>query len=203
MPYSTHEELERLGIGKKIRTLREQKRMSLEELSAKVKVTRVLLSQIEDDVVTPTVAALLNLSKVLGVGIDYFFTQAETVEKIELTRANERLSVLKSRETDSTRLTYNYQALSYRLTGKKMEPFFIEFDTETDEKLEPQSHSGEEFLYCLDGEIEFITSDRTIRLRPGDALYFFSETPHVLRGIGAQAPKALAVLLPGEKEEAE
>lgn len=201
MSYSTHDELERLGIGKKIRALREQKGFSLEDMALKVKVTRVLMSQIEGDVVPPTVATLLNISKILGVGIDYFFTQADAVEKIELTRPNDRLLVQRSRESDPTRLTYNYQALAYRLLGKKMEPFLVEFDTETDEKLVPLSHSGEEFLFCLEGEIEFVTEERTIRIRQGDALYFFSETPHVLRGVGTEKPKALAVLLPGSGKE--
>ena len=200
MSYSTHDELKRLGIGKKIQALRERRGVSLDDLAFKSKVTRVLLSQIEDDVVPPTVATLLNIAKTLGVGIDYFFMQAESVQEIELTRAHARLSVTRSRESDPTRLTYNYQALSFRLAGKKMEPFLVEFDTETDENLVPLSHVGEEFLFCLEGEIEFITDERTIRLHPGDSLYFYSRIPHVLRGIGTVTPKALAVLLPGEKD---
>lgn len=200
MSFSTHEELQKLGIGKKVRALREEKGLSPDELAFKIKITPVLLSQIESDVVPPTVATLLNIAKILGVGIDYFFTQEQSAERIELTRENERLSVSKSRASDPTRLTYNYQALSYRLAGKKMEPFLVEFDTETDEKLAPLSHEGEEFCFCLEGEIEFLSEDRTIRLRPGDSLYFFSDIPHVLRGIGPGIPKALFVLLPGEEK---
>ncbi|MCP4749300.1 MAG: helix-turn-helix domain-containing protein [Proteobacteria bacterium] len=196
MSYSTHEELERLGIGRKIRTLREEKGVTIDELAGEVDITSALLSQIESEVVPPTLATLINIAKVFEVGVDHFFVQEESVEKIELTRKNERLSVAKSRQSDQARMTYSYQALAYRLTGKRMEPFLVEFDSETEEKLVPLSHGGEEFCYCLEGEIEFITNEKRITLRPGDSLYYYSDVPHVLRGIGPGKPKGIFVLLP-------
>ena len=196
MTVSTSEELKRLGIGKKIKTLREQKQLSLEELAETVTLKPTLLSQIESDVVPPTLATLLNIAKVLKVSVDHFFLQEELIDKIELTRSNERLSVAKSRESDTARMTYNYQALSYRLQNKRMEPFLVEFDSEIEEQLIPLSHEGEEFCYCLEGEIEFITDEKRIILQPGDALYYYSDIPHVLRGIGPGKPKGIFVLLP-------
>jgi len=196
MTESTIDELKRLGIGKKIKTLREQKQLSLDNLAEEVQLKPTLLSQIESDVVPPTLATLLNIARVLSVNVDHFFLQEELVDKIELTRANERLSVAKSRESDSARMTYNYQALSYRLQNKRMEPFLVEFDSEIEEKLIPLSHKGEEFCYCLEGEIEFITEDKRIILQPGDSLYYYSDIPHVLRGIGPGKPRGIFVLLP-------
>lgn len=199
MNNNTLEELQRLGIGKKIRTLREEKEIEMETLAQQVDITPTLLSQIENDVVPPTLATLLNLARVLDVKVDHFFVQEKSLEKIELTRANERLSVAKSRDTDTARLTYNYQALSYRLQGKQMEPFMVEFDSRIEEQPIPLSHEGEEFCYCLEGEIEFITDERRITLRPGDSLYYFSNVPHVLRGIGPGKSRGIFVLLPGKQ----
>ena len=203
MENSTHEELKKLGIGRKIRVLREEKEISLEALSEQVDLALPLLSQIEDDVIPPTLATLVNISRSLGVGIDHFFTKQESVEKIEYTPENERLTVSKSRESDEARMTYNYQTLAYRLKGKRMEPFLVEFDSEIEEDLIPLSHKGEEFGFCLEGEIEFITDERRIRLRPGDAIYFYSEVPHAIKGIGPGKPKALFVLLPEQRPESE
>ncbi len=199
MSYSTSEELQRLGIGKKITSLREERQMTAESLAEQVNVTPALLSQIESDVVPPTLATLLNLARVLDVQVDTFFVQAEVVEKIELTRSNERLSVAKSRESDQARMTYNYQALSYRLKNKVLEPFLVEFDSTIEENLVPLSHEGEEFCYCLEGDIEFITDEQRILLKPGDSLHFYADVPHVLRGIGPGTPKAVFVLLPSKK----
>jgi transcriptional regulator with XRE-family HTH domain len=198
MSYSTTDELRRLGIGKMICSLREEKQIPLENLAEQVNVNPTLLSQIESDVIPPTLATLLNVARVLNVGVDYFFTQSEVVEKIELTRSNERLSVAKSRESDQARMTYNYQALSYRLKDKRLEPFLVEFDSTIEENLVPLSHEGEEFCHCLEGEIEFITDERRIILKPGDSLHFYSHVPHVMRGIGTGTPRAVFVLLPAK-----
>ncbi|NQU62808.1 MAG: helix-turn-helix transcriptional regulator [SAR324 cluster bacterium] len=195
---STMEELERLGIGRKIRALREEKEIQLETLAQGVDVAPTLLSQIESDIVPPTLATLLNIARFLDVKVDTFFVNEQSLEKIELTRVNERLTVAKSRESDPARLTYNYQALSYRLQGKQMEPFLVEFDSRIEEQPVPLSHAGEEFCYCLEGEIEFITDEKRITLGPGDALYYYSDVPHVLRGIGPGNPKGIFVLLPGK-----
>ena len=200
MSYSTTDELKRLGIGKTICSLREEKQIPLEKLAEQVSLNPTLLSQIEADVVPPTLATLLNVAKVLDVKVDYFFTQKEVIEKIELTRSNERLSVTKSRESDQARMTYNYQALSYRLKDKRLEPFLVEFDSTIEENLIPLSHEGEEFCFCLEGEIEFITDETRIVLKPGDSLHFYSHVPHVLRGIGPGTPKALFVLLPAKEK---
>jgi transcriptional regulator with XRE-family HTH domain len=198
MAYSTTEELQRLGIGKKISSLRDEKQIPLEALAEQVNLKPALLSQIESDVVPPTLATLLNVARVLGVSVDHFFSEQELVDKVELTRSNERLSVAKSRESDQARMTYNYHALSYRLKDKRLEPFLVEFDSTIEENLVPLSHEGEEFCFCLEGEIEFITDERRILLKPGDSLHFYSHVPHVLRGIGPGTPKAVFVLLPGK-----
>ena len=194
----TMEELQRLGIGRKIRALREEKGIQIATLAQEVDVGQPLLSQIESDIIPPTLATLLNIARVLKVSVDYFFVDSASLDKIEQTRVHERLSVANSRETDPARLTYNYQALSYRLQGKQMEPFLVEFDSRIEEHPVPLSHAGEEFCYCLEGEIEFITDERRITLGPGDSLYYYSDVPHVLRGIGPGNPKGIFVLLPGK-----
>lgn len=196
MAYDTHEELQSLGIGRKIKTLREERGYSMEEFAANIKVTPVLLSQIESEVVPPTVATLLNISKILNVGIDFFFKQETFEDAIELTRPDERLKIKKSSDSESARLNYGYEALAYRLRGKKMEPFMVEFDVKTDKEPVLLSHEGEEFLYCLEGEIEFKSPQKTIRLCPGDSLYYFANVPHALVSVGEGVPKAIVVLLP-------
>ena len=176
--------------------MRDEKQLPLKKLAEKVKLQPALLSQIENDIVPPTLATLLNIARELEVNVDHFFMQQKAFEKVELTRAHERLKVAKSRDTDQARMTYNYQALAYRLKDKRMEPFLVEFDSGIDEKPVPLSHEGEEFCYCLEGEIEFITDEKRIVLQPGDALYYFSKIPHVLSGIGPGKPKGIFVLLP-------
>jgi len=194
MPHSMAAELRRLGIGKKIRALRESKDMDLDDLAARLGLSRVLLGQIESDVVPPTVATLLNLSKLLGVGMDHFFAETESTGKYEITRPNERLAVHHDNLAGTGRLAYNYESLAYRLAKKHMEPFFVEFEV-TAEPGEALSHDGEEFVHVLDGEIEFRLGDDVIRLQAGDSFYFYANVPHSIRGVTGK-PRALFVLYP-------
>ncbi len=195
MPHSVAAELKRLGIGRKIRTLRESKGMDLDDLAARLGLSRVLLGQIETDVVPPTVATLLNLSKLLGVGMDHFFAESESSTKYEITRPNERLAVHHDDMAGSGRLAYNYESLAYRLAKKHMEPFYVEFEVTT-EPGEALMHDGEEFVHVLEGEIEFRLGEETIRLQAGDSFYFYANVPHSIRGIGPGKPRALFVLYP-------
>ena len=197
MTPDTKEELKRLGLGRKISALREKKGIALSKMSAETGVQEVLLNQIEADVVAPTVATLLNISKLLGIGIDYFFAETLSDEAIEVVRKDERRVIAMPDHKKNARLVYAYESLAYHMADKHMEPFMVEFSLDVPEAdLVPLSHSGEEFLYLLEGEVEFITEEKRIRLAAGDSLYFHSKIPHVLRAVGNAKPKAIAVLYP-------
>jgi len=193
---SAKDELKKLGIGKKIGVLREEKGLSLKKLSEMAGVQEILLSQIEADVVPPTVATLLNLSRLLGVTLDYFFTESLSTEKIEVVRKHERRVITKPEHKPEIPLSYSYESLAYHLAKKHMEPFLVEFELESDHDPVPLAHPGEEFLFLLEGEVEFISEDKKIHLHKGDSLYFFSQQPHSFRALGMKKPRAIVVVYP-------
>lgn len=195
MPYMGAGELKKLGIGKRIRALREGKGLMLDALAARAGLTKVLLGQIEEDVVPPTVATLLNLSKLLDVSIDFFFAEDEHTGRVELTRVDERLTVHHDDLPDAGQVTYNYESLAYRLAKKHMEPFYVEVNPAEVPSV-PFTHDGEEFIFVMEGEIELAINGDTYLLKKGDSIYFFANSPHTIRGVGPKKPKALIVLYP-------
>ncbi|MCL4234014.1 MAG: XRE family transcriptional regulator [Deltaproteobacteria bacterium] len=195
-PRAADQELKRLGIGRKIRLLRESNSVTVDDLARQAGVTPVLLKQIETDVVPPTLGTLLNIAKALGVGMDHFFTDKHPVQKIEHVPAAKRLKVKSSRDDATPRLSYTYESLAWQLVGKHMEPFLIDFNPEIAEQIETASHDGEEFLFVLEGVVLFDGDGRTIELMPGDSLYFYSDLPHRVRAKGPSRARAVAVLLP-------
>jgi quercetin dioxygenase-like cupin family protein len=54
-------------------------------------------------------------------------------------------------------------------------------------------HSGQEFVYALEGSHEFYYDGQTIILNPGDAIYFDSNRPHMGRSLGQKPAKVLVV----------
>ena len=191
------EELKRLKIGEKIKRLREEKGFELEELAERLKIQAVILSQIEQEVIPPTVATIVNLSRMFEISPDYFLGEEAQIEGFEVVRADERRKIEDNRHVDSA-LNYSYESLAHRLEGKSMEPFLVEAEL-TEEEPELLSHEGEEFWYVLEGEVEFTTKEERVNLKEGDSIYFISSTPHGLKGVGGTKPKILAVVLPERK----
>ena len=61
-------------------------------------------------------------------------------------------------------------------------------------KRRPHHHEGEEFIFVLEGRLEFRTDDRVEILQPGDTLYFESDINHSFRSLDENPAKAIAVV---------
>ena len=56
------------------------------------------------------------------------------------------------------------------------------------------SHEGEEFLYILEGRVEFHYGDEIMAVGPGDSLYYDSNEPHGYVAVGDVPARAVAVV---------
>lgn len=183
-----------LQIGNKIRELREKKRYTLQELSLKTGLSKALLSQIENNRVIPPIATLLRLAKALDVSLSYFFQEEVKGQSVYVTRANERLRVDRRQHHKEGEVNYIYEALETQKHDKHMEPFYVEFPPMSVEEMVFTSHEGEEFVYVLDGSIEFRTANSIIVLNPGDSLYFDAAQGHAFRSLTEDISKAVIVV---------
>jgi quercetin dioxygenase-like cupin family protein len=74
-----------------------------------------------------------------------------------------------------------------------MEPFLVTLvPAETEE--ERSTHDGQEFIYVLEGIMEVRLGEEIHILDPGDAIYYDSTVPHLVKCHGNTATKILAVL---------
>jgi quercetin dioxygenase-like cupin family protein len=62
------------------------------------------------------------------------------------------------------------------------------------EEMNFASHEGEEFLYILEGTVEFRSVDRVEILEAGDSIYLDSSISHAFRCVGDKPAKAVAVI---------
>jgi len=188
-------EVKKLHIGGKIRDLRKKAGLVLQDLSNRTGLSKPLLSQIEREIVSPPIATLLKISRALNVNIGFFFQDNDPEEKVVLVRKDES-KVIDSRYFGREESGYYYEALAYKKPKKYMEPFLVEFKRKRAEQLSYFSHEGEEFIYLLEGRLEFRTEDQHYLLYPGDSLYFESSIPHAYRALGRRNAKALTVVYP-------
>ena len=184
-------------IGEKIRALRQQKRLTLQELSELTTLSKPLLSQIENQQVIPPLATLLKIAKGLKIDIHFFFEDEGNRQKYVLTKredVREDDKVPRSVTNDVAR-PYAYHSLAQGLRHKHMEPFLVEFDKrEWDDSLFFKHEGDEEFIYITEGELDFHYNNEVLRLRTGDSIYYDSSQLHGWVAVGEGKARAVAVM---------
>ena len=184
-----------LKIGSKLKELREKKLYTLQDLSTKTGFSKTLLSDIESGDFIPPVATLLKLAKSLNVGMAYFFEEMDINEKVSITRKGDRVRIKRRpHHHEEGEVDYIYESLETKKPNKHMERLLVEFQPLDTSDMVFVNHEGEEFLYILDGTVEFRTDDRTEILEPGDALYFDSDVNHSLRSLNGKTAKAVVAV---------
>jgi len=194
MTRDVQEEVKELNLGEKIKTLRQRRGMSLQQMADQSSLSKPLLSQIESEVVAPPVATLLKISKALNVNIGYFFQTEESGKRAVIVRKNERKQVFRRIHEDASKVGYYYEALAYPKVDKHMEPFQVQFEVKKKEDLLFFTHQGEEFVFVLEGQLEFNYENETFLLEAGDSLYFDSSLPHAFRAMGRKNALAIDVI---------
>ena len=191
-------EVKRLKLGEKVRELRLKKQQTLRQVAETTGLSIPLLSQVENNAVSPPVATLLRIAKALGVGISYFFREEESRERAVVVRKHERKKTFRSIQAHHGDSGYKYEALAYTKNSKHMEPFWVEFEPKKKEATSYLRHRGEEFIFLFRGRLAFHYDQQEIILDPGDSLYFESDVPHGFRALRGRKAQAIVVVFPEE-----
>lgn len=190
--------LEEAKICARLKALRLSRRIDLKTLAALSGFTEAQLSSMESDVKAPPFASLARLGRCLGVELGYFFAERTPLDehaadpRISVVRHGERKPLAKSDVTAGI----EYATLAHAMGRKRMEPLLFSFSAHArhDNFFE---HSGEEFVYVLEGELDFeIVIDGSVKkfsLRAGDSFYFEAALPHRYFSTATEA-KALMIV---------
>jgi transcriptional regulator with XRE-family HTH domain len=194
MPLNVDFEFRKLKLGEKIRTLRLNKRCTLSQVAGKTGLSIALLSQIENNAVSPPVATLLRIAKGLEVNIGFFFREEESRDQAVVVRKDERKRAFRRMHAQHQDGGYLYEALAYKKNSKHMEPFWVEFEPKKKEDLSFLNHRGEEFLFLFRGWLAFHYRQDEIVLEAGDSLYFDSGVPHSFRALRGKKAQGIVVV---------
>jgi transcriptional regulator with XRE-family HTH domain len=180
-------------IGARIRAIREEKGVSLEDLSRLTGFEVAFLSGIETGQVQPQLGTMIRLSKALDSAFGRLVSG--TGDKLySITRKAERRAAARSTSKTGKKHLYSYKSLAPDVKGRHMEALLVQLLTATEKDI--SVHDGEEFVFVLDGTVLLEIGGERFELEPGDSAYYLSTTPHL---IAAKEDKAtiLAVLYQG------
>ena len=186
-------DVEEIHVGEKVKTLREQKGLSLKELADSTGFSTALLSQMENHLVSPSLGTMIKLAKALGVRVGDFLGETEG-EPFAIVRKDERKTVSRFASKEGVKYGYFYESLGFEKKNRRMEPFIVTLEPATVKTSKTSVHDGEEFIFVLEGEMEVILGNHTDVLYPGDSIYYDSNIPHRVQCHQEKITKILAVL---------
>ena len=173
-----------IDVGKQIRMLREQCRLSQQALAEASGISRNTLSLIERGQTSPTVSTLKSLAGALSVDINAFFLPFDEA-RIVFTRAGQRPHL----QLDHGILN----DLGLGMLDHLVTPLLLQLDPGA--RSGPALvHEGQDFIFCLSGEILYSVNDRGYILGPGDSLFFDGQLPHRFSNVGAEVANVLIIL---------
>ena len=181
------------NIGAKIKKLRLAKKLTLQAVAKETGFSPALISQIENNNVSPPIATLSKIAKFFDVKIGMFFNEDEEEYRYEVVRKSERKVIPRVISRAGTSQGYSYESLSFRKQNKKMEPFLLTVSEKATEE-NTYSHDGEEFLFIMKGSAELLLEDERIPLDEEDCVYFDSFLRHRLLSRDGGEVKVLAVV---------
>ena len=181
-----------VNVGERVKAVREDRNLSFQDISQRTGLDVSVLEQIESGNLAPPLGTVIKLAKALDLKMGYFISGEED-RPYTIVRKGDRKVVSRYDSKKGAYYGYGYESLAPHKTDRHMEPFLVSLDpAETEE--ERSTHDGQEFIYVLDGLMEVRLGEEIHVLKPGDAIYYDSTVPHLVKCHGDEGTKILAVL---------
>ena len=187
-------EMSDYNIGAKIKALRTIKKLKLQEVARETGFSPALISQIENNNISPPIATLARIAHFFDVKIGHFFTENEEECPYEVLRGHERTVLPRVVSHDGANHGYYYEALSVRKKNRRMDPFLLTLNEKVS-RTDTYSHHGEEFLFVMKGTAELLLAEQRLVLTEGDCVYFDATLKHRLLSATGDEVKVMAVVM--------
>lgn len=174
-----------MNIGHKIREFRLQRGLTQEDLASRSELTKGYISQIENDISSPSISTLIDILNVLGVTPQRFFAEQKE-EKIVFSKADYFESV--NGDGVNIWLIPNSQK-------NEMEPIILILPENGSSDIR-YPFEGEEFGYVLEGKVMITVGDYSYKAKRGEAFYIPGDKEHKIVNIANGQSKVLWITTP-------
>lgn len=174
-----------MEIGSKIKRLRQQLNLSQSELADRCELTKGYISQLENDLTSPSIATLIDILAALGTDLSEFFRKEDdrriTFSENDFIEKHDDGMVLKW-------IIPNAQK-------NEMEPVLVELLSGASTSVD-FPHDGEEFGYVLDGKICITLGESKYVCKKGETFYYEASKSHNIKNVGKTPARILWVSTP-------
>ena len=174
-----------MDIGKKLKELRKQNDLTLDDLASRSELTKGFLSQVERNLTTPSIATLEDILEALGSNLSEFFHE-EQEQQIVFTTPE----FFVDEQED-----YSIEWVIPNAQKNEMEPILLTLHPHKSSQ-ELQSHRGEEFGYVLKGTVTLVRGNKRYKLKAQETFYLDGSKSHYLYNHGSSDAKILWITTP-------
>ena len=165
--------------------MRQQKNLTQKELADRCELTKGYISQLENDLNSPSIATLCDILNALGTTLSEFFSR----EKEEKVVFGEDEFI----EKDTDGVIFNWVIPNAQ--KNMMEPVLVELKEGASTPADVP-HEGEEFGFVLEGRIAIRLGNRTYTGKKGQSFYYKADKPHEIGNSGKTKAKYLWISTP-------
>jgi len=177
-------------LGERIKRIRENYHMQLNDLAKKVGISSSALSQIENSKSSPSIVTLKSIANSLNTTVGELIGENEAMTNHPLVRFDEKHFVERNASGAS------FYLLSNHGSSKQIDAFLIEFEEGANSQDIMKTHPGQEFCFVLKGELEITLEDRKYTLNENDSFYFNSSRSHLVQNKAKGITQMLWVVTP-------
>lgn len=174
-----------MEIGAKIRSIRLRRGLTQEELAMRAELTKGFISQLENDLASPSIATLTDILNVLGVTLQQFFAE-EKEEQVVFGKAD---------FFESANGTGTSRWLIPNSQKNEMEPILLVLPEGAESDVR-YPFEGEEFGYVVDGKIVLEVDGKQHMAKRGEAFYVDGAREHKIINAGTREAKIIWVTTP-------
>jgi transcriptional regulator with XRE-family HTH domain len=161
------------SIGPKVKMLRQEQRLSLQQLAVKAEVSAAAIHKIERNDMVPTITTLLKVATALDRPVTFFVEQdGGQPDPVAFTPASDRPAVFTPHEG----LTLAGISGPYAPFRSAAAIATVAPGANSGEK--PLVHAGEELIFTFEGTLTFDIAGTRHEVGAGDALHFMGDQPH-------------------------
>jgi len=162
------------AIARNVRELRRQRGISMADMATEIGISKAMLSKIENAQTSCSLGTLALLAKGLDVPVTSLFRGADAERPASYVKAGRGTPIVRN----GSQVGHEYKLLgALRDEHKRLECLLVTL-TAKSETYPLFQHPGTEFIYILDGAMDYGHGRKVYRLRPGDSLTFDGEGAH-------------------------
>jgi transcriptional regulator with XRE-family HTH domain len=181
-----------IQITNKLKELRKEKNITLQELADSAGVSKGMLSQVENNRTIPSLTVFLNIIKSLQIDINDFFKDINSLpltDKVIFKKKSQNQFFEKENA-----IGFSYQRLlSTTINDQHLD--FVLLTLQPNASRPMVSTDAYEFKLLLKGTVEYVIGDETFIMEEGDTLFFDATLLHNPRNMGTTEAILLVVYL--------